>query len=62
MKTEIKSIKELKSGDVVVSKVTGLAYIVHENYGDRATAVRTADITNPIEWELFTSDFVEKKP
>ena len=28
------------------------AYIVHDNCGDRVTAVRVVDMTNPAEWDL----------
>lgn len=50
----LKSIGELKQGDIVRHKVyTDLVYVVHANYGTRATAVRTADITNPGEWEIL---------
>jgi len=42
----------LNVGDIVRSNPTGLAYIVTQIFGDRITAVRSVDITNPIEWEL----------
>jgi hypothetical protein len=34
--------------------VTKEVYTVTSNYGTRATAVKTADITNPSEWEVLT--------
>jgi hypothetical protein len=41
-------------GDIVRGKVSGEAYVVTGNYGERVTAVRTADLTNPDEWEVIT--------
>jgi hypothetical protein len=41
----------LKPGDIVRG-VRGESYVVTANYGDRVTAVRTADLTNPHEWEI----------
>jgi hypothetical protein len=49
--------KNLRYGDIVRSQAGGESYIVTANYGGRVTAVRTADLTNPIEWEL-----VQKAP
>lgn len=46
-------MRNIRPGDVVRNKADrGHAYIVHCNYGNRITAVRTADITNHEEWEL----------
>ena len=42
----------LDRGDIVRSAASGAIYIVTGNYGDRVTAVKTVDMTNPIEWEL----------
>lgn len=49
---EIKSVKELKEGDIILHKglTSGPAHIVTGCYGDRVTAVHTIDITNPDEW------------
>ena len=46
---------ELQLGDIVrpVSGL-GLAYVVTGYFGGRAIAVRTADITNPTEWEVVS--------
>lgn len=52
----VKSIKDVKLGLVVRGRASGEAYIVTANYGDRATAVRTQDITNPDEWEIENRD------
>lgn len=60
MYKDIKSISELKVGDIIKHKGTFRdPYVIMANYGDRATAVRTVDVTNPIEWELFISDLPE---
>jgi len=42
----------LIAGDCVRHKASGVSYIVTANYGERVTAVRTADITHPDEWEI----------
>lgn len=44
--------QDLRPGDVVRGKAFSQVYIVTANYGDRVTAVRTADLTNPPEWDL----------
>lgn len=46
-------MKELQPGDIVQSKPYGLGYVVTANDGNRVSAVRTADITNPTEWLLI---------
>jgi len=54
---EIIQIKDLKRGDIVRHKSrNGCSYVVNAVYGDRSTAVTTADITNPDEWEVMRSD------
>lgn len=45
-------MKDLKQGDVVESLSSNITYVVLANYGDRITAVRNADITNPSEWRI----------
>ena len=45
-------MRDLQVGDIVQSRGSGMAYIVTANYGDYAIAVRTAHVTNPIEWKL----------
>lgn len=42
----------LQPGDLVRHKIGSEALIVHANYGGRITAVRTADLTNPAEWDV----------
>ena len=54
---EIIKIKDLNRGDIVRHKSrNGTSYVVNAVYGDRATAVTTADITSPDEWEVMRSD------
>lgn len=45
---------ELSYGDIVRSQATGVEFMVQFNYGGRVTAVRTADMTNPSEWDLIS--------
>jgi hypothetical protein len=45
--------KNLNTGDIVRSKLSSEALVVTANYGSRVTAVRSADLTNPSEWELI---------
>ena len=46
-------IDELKPGMTVRHKGSSDAYLIHDCYGNRATGVRTIDITNPVEWEII---------
>ena len=50
------NINSLKNGDVVYNKGSGQVYTVTSSYKNRATAVRSIDITNPNEWELVTNN------
>jgi hypothetical protein len=50
---QLNSINELQTGDIVRGKVNHQTYTVVANFGTRATAVRVADITNPIEWQVL---------
>lgn len=55
---DLESIEELKAGDLIrhkmpVERPFGETLMVQANYGDRATAIRTADVTNAPEWEVF---------
>jgi hypothetical protein len=45
-------MSRLQPGDIVRHKSGGGGYIVTANYGARITAVRTADISNPDEWDV----------
>jgi hypothetical protein len=58
---QIKSLNELKVGDLIKGKSSELGYIVTANYGKRLTATRTQDVTNPDEWELFIVGSLEEK-
>jgi hypothetical protein len=49
----VKNIEDLQVGDIIRSRSRELAYIVTGNYGGHVTAVRTVDVTNPIEWEVL---------
>ena len=46
-------LKTLQVGDVVRHVSQAGSFTVTGTYGDRATAVRTVDVTNPSEWLLF---------
>jgi hypothetical protein len=48
-------MQSLKTGDLVQHSTDLAIYVVSENYGNRVTAVRTVDITNPAEWKKVTS-------
>jgi len=52
--------KNLKTGDVVRGAASSVSFVVMSNYGDRVTAVRTADLTHPDEWELVAKTNVVK--
>jgi len=50
--------EKLQEGDIVCGKLgdgslSGMSFIVTANYGGRVIAVRTVDLTNPVEWELL---------
>jgi len=49
-----KEFAALRPGDIVRAK-SGQVFIVAANYGERVTAVITADLTNPDEWEVVAS-------
>ena len=48
----MKDFSKLKPGSIVRHKGDTEAYIVTSNYSHRVTAARTADLTNPQEWDL----------
>lgn len=50
MNVPISCIQDLRVGDIIVGRLSGLAYVVTDHYGDRATAVRTVDVSNPGDW------------
>lgn len=45
--------KNLQAGDIIRHKLSPNVIVVTANYGDRVTAVRTYDMTQPDEWELI---------
>lgn len=38
------------------------AFIVHQNFGERLTAVRTIEVRDPENWETVTRVQIEEKP
>jgi hypothetical protein len=48
----VEAFKLLKRGSIVRPVGGGQSYVVEANYGDRVTAVRTVELTNPDEWEI----------
>ena len=41
-------------GDIVRHKSSIHTYVVTAHFGDRITAVRSVDITNPYEWDVVS--------
>lgn len=52
----MKDFSGLKQGSLVRHRSGGHAYVVHSHYGDRVTAARTVDLTNPSEWDHVRED------
>lgn len=50
---QVETLYQLKTGDLIRAKNGGRGYVVTANYGDRVTAVMTADVTNAAEWEVL---------
>lgn len=50
-----KQFRELHPGSTIRHKHEAHAMVVCACYGDRVTAVRTADVTNPVEWDVLDS-------
>jgi hypothetical protein len=48
--------KALSSGDLVRHKNDASAYIVQSNHGGLVLAVRSAELTNPSEWDQVRQD------
>lgn len=53
---------QLREGDRVRHKFSGRVFIITGIYGGRVTAVVTADITQPVEWELVSKASYDKNP
>jgi hypothetical protein len=49
----LQRISDLSEGKIVYNKETGNRYLILGVFGDRATGVSIADITNPKEWEVL---------
>lgn len=45
-------LKLLRIGDIISHVHSSGVYVVTANYGDRVTAVKTVDVTNPYEWNI----------
>jgi hypothetical protein len=53
----IDRISQIHPGSHVRHKINKEhSFVVTANYGDRATAVLTVDITNPSEWEVWVDE------
>ena len=55
--------ENLREGDIVQNKGSGVGYIIISKYRDMAIAVRTVELTNPAEWEIVQKrlDLVRSK-
>jgi len=54
-------LKNLNTGDIIRHLSSGDSLVVTGNNGDTATAVRTCEITNPIEWQLISKHHLNDK-
>lgn len=59
---QVKDLSELKEGDIIRGKSSGIVFIVTGNYGSHVTAVRTQDVTNPDEWTVLRAENQEQNP
>lgn len=57
-KIELKSIDQLRRGDIIRHKGSGEAYVIDSNYGSFAIGMRSVHVSNPIEW--YRMDFEEE--
>jgi len=48
--------QNLKRGDIVRHVMDAQSYVVTETCRNRVTAVRTIELTNPVEWLLVVKD------
>jgi len=51
-----KEYLDLKEGDIVRGKISGLSFVVTGNYSLHVTAIRSVSITSPEDWELVKSE------
>jgi hypothetical protein len=56
MYTQLQNLSDLRPGDIIRPKHGDINFVVTANYGNRVTAVKTADVTNPIEWEVMNEE------
>ena len=45
------NFKNLRIGSIIRHKGSSKGYIITNDFGDRFTAVRTVEVSNPIEWD-----------
>lgn len=56
MHKKFDDIRDLKPGMIIRHIDSSNSYMITVNYGSRATAVRTIDVTNCIEWRIVNDD------
>lgn len=58
-----KEMEQLKPGDVIQHKTNPQwAFIVHQNFGDRLTAVRTIELRSCDDWDVIKPIQIEDQP
>jgi hypothetical protein len=57
----IKAIQELEVGDVIMNLGSINSYVVIHHSGSHATAVRSVDVSNPSEWNVYRELKKEKE-
>ena len=50
----VRSIAELREGDIVSHRMSKTGYVVMANYGSHAVVARVLDVSNPDEWLVLT--------
>lgn len=50
---DLKNVGDLKRGDVITHKHSGNAYVVTSTEPGKATAVKTIDVRNAREWQVY---------
>ena len=48
-----KEFDNLRRGDIVMLKGTGISYVIEHSLRNSYIANRTIEVTNPNEWNLF---------
>ena len=59
--TPLKSLRQLKAGDTIRSRVSGNAYLVTAVYGEWAVALDTIRISDPAEWLVLRRHRVHRR-